>query len=83
MIHRREKSQRPSERDISDLSGKDEGNDAHGTDPPCLRERCLVTVIQIVAYVNMIWHTMMYHYNQVKLYFSNKSLSDYVKSFFT
>ena len=43
-----------SERDISDLSAKDEGNDAHRTDPPCLRERCLVTVVQIAAYVNMI-----------------------------
>ena len=38
---------------------KDEGNDGHRTDPPCLRERCLVTVVQIAAYVNMIWHTMM------------------------
>ena len=47
-----------SERDISDLSVKDEGNVAHRTDPPCLRERCLVSV-QIAAYVNMIWHTMM------------------------
>ena len=58
-FHRREKSQRTSERDISDLSAKYEGNDAHRTDPPCLRERCLVTVVQIAAYVNMIWHTMM------------------------
>ena len=47
-------------RDISDLSAKDEGNDAHRTDPPCLRERCLVTVVQIAAYVNMIWHTNGY-----------------------
>ena len=47
------------ERDVSDLSAKDEGNDAHITDPPCLRERGLVTVVQIAAYVNMIWHTMM------------------------
>ena len=47
------------ERDISDLSAKDEGNDAHRTDPHCLREICLVTVVQIAAYVNMIWHTMM------------------------
>ena len=58
-IHLREKSQRTSERDISDLSAKDEGNDAHRTDLPCLRERCLVTDVQIAAYVNMIWHTMM------------------------
>ena len=36
-INRREKSQRTSERDISDLSAKDEGNDDHRTDPPCLR----------------------------------------------
>ena len=55
-IHRREKSQRTSDRDISAI---DEGNDAHRTDPHCLRERCLVTVVQIAAYVNMIWHTMM------------------------
>ena len=48
-----------SERDISDISTKDEDNDAHRTDPPCLRERRLVTVVQIAAYVNMIWHTMM------------------------
>ena len=46
-------------RDLSDLSAKDEGNHAHRTDPPCIRERCLVTVVQITAYVNMIWHTMM------------------------
>ena len=58
-IHRREKSQTPSERDISDLSTKDVENYAHRTDLPCLRERCLVTVVQIAAYVNMIWHTMM------------------------
>ena len=31
----------------------------HRTDPTCLRERCLVTVVQIAACVNMIWHTMM------------------------
>ena len=48
-----------SEGDISDLSAKNEGNDAHRTNPPCLRERSLVTVVQIAAYVNMIWHTMM------------------------
>ena len=53
-IHQREKSQRTSERDISDLSAKDEGNDAHRTDPHCIRERCLVTVVQIAAYANMI-----------------------------
>ena len=50
-IHRREKSQMTSERDISDLSAKDEGNDAHRTDPPYLQERCLVTVVHIAAYV--------------------------------
>ena len=49
----------PSERDISDLYAKDNGNEAHRTYPPSLRERCLVTVVQIAAYVNMIWHTMM------------------------
>ena len=53
------KSQRPPERDISDLSEKYEENNTHRTDPPSLRERCLVTVVQITAYVNMIWHTMM------------------------
>ena len=37
-----------------ELSAKYEGNDAHRTNPPCLRERCLVTVVQIAAYVNMI-----------------------------
>ena len=58
-IHRREKSQMTSKRDTSELSAKDEGNDAHITDPPCLQERCLVTVVQIAVYVNMIWHTMM------------------------
>ena len=31
-----------SQRDISD---KDEGKDAHITDPPCLEERCLITVV--------------------------------------
>ena len=40
------------------LYTKHEGNDAHRTDPPCLLDRCLITVIQIAAYVNMIWHTM-------------------------
>ena len=52
---------RQRERDIyiSDLSAKDEGNDAHITDPPCLQERFLFTVVQIAAYVSMIWHTMM------------------------
>ena len=39
------------ERDISDLSAKD--------DPHCLRKRCMVTIVQIAAYVNMIWHTVM------------------------
>ena len=58
-IHRRKKCQMTSERDISDLSAKDEGNDTHRTDPAFLRERWLVTVVQIAAYVNMIWLTMM------------------------
>ena len=52
-------SSKGKERDLSDLSAKDEWNDAHRTYPPCLRERCLITVVQIAAYVNMIWHTMM------------------------
>ena len=42
-----------------DISAKDEWNDAHRTDSPCLREGCLVAVVEIAAYVNMIWHTMM------------------------
>ena len=45
---------RQRERDISDLFAKDERNDPNRTDPPCLRERCLVTVVQIGVYVNMI-----------------------------
>ena len=62
--------------EISDLSAKDEGNDAHRTDPPCLRERCLVTVVQIAAYVNMIWHTMM----MMKSFKSNHSNSSNFRS---
>ena len=52
-----------------DISAKDEGNDAHRTDPPRLRERCLVTDVQIAAYVNMIWHIMMNDDEQILTYF--------------
>ena len=53
------KRARGCQRAISDLSAKYGGNDAHRTDPHCLRDRCLVTVVQIAAYVIMIWHTMI------------------------